>query len=116
MFFSLINSGFAFYWDVSQDWDLTLFSPSRGNPEHPYGLRRHRYFTDRQYYWAIAIDFVIRFSWFSNFLPWFRWLNELESGIFLLMALEVARRWMWVFLRTEAEWGKLSRLLCFFIC
>lgn len=28
------------------------------------------------------------------------------------MSLEVARRWMWVFLRAEAEWGKfLSRLI-----
>ena len=108
-FFNFINSAYSFYWDVTMDWDLTLLSDSRDNPEHPYGLRRHRYFTDRQYYLAIAFDFVVRFSWLSSFIPRFRWLVEYEIGIFILMSLEVARRWIWIFLRTEAEWGKFSR-------
>jgi hypothetical protein len=107
-FFSFINSSYTFCWDVSKDWDLTLFSASRGDMEHPYGLRRHRYFTDRQYYSAVVIDLVLRFSWLSAFVPCLKWLTENESGIFILLSLEAARRWMWVFLRAEAEWGKIS--------
>ncbi|KAL4921621.1 EXS family-domain-containing protein [Aspergillus aurantiobrunneus] len=106
---SFINSSYTFYWDVTKDWDLTLFSEARNDNEYPYGLRRYRHFSDIQYYTAIAVDFVIRFSWVSRFLPGFFWLSETEFGLFLLMFLEVARRWMWVFIRAEAEWVRNSR-------
>ncbi|KAL2860880.1 EXS domain-containing protein [Aspergillus lucknowensis] len=108
-FFSFINSSYSFYWDVTMDWDLTLLSESRNDNEYPFGLRRHRYFTDRQYYVAIAIDFAVRFSWMSKFVPGFLWLSETEVGLFLLMFLEVGRRWVWVFIRAEAEWIRNSR-------
>ncbi|KAL4808459.1 EXS family-domain-containing protein [Aspergillus unguis] len=106
---TLINSSYSFYWDVTKDWDLTLFTDSRNDPEHPIGLRRYRHFSDQQYYAAIGVDFVIRFSWLTKFLPGFAWLNDTEFGLFLLMFLEIARRWMWVFLRAEAEWIRNSR-------
>ncbi|KAL4962865.1 EXS domain-containing protein [Aspergillus stella-maris] len=107
--FTFINSTYSFYWDVTKDWDLTLLTDARNDGEHPFGLRRHRYFADNQYYAAIAIDFGIRFSWMLRFFPGFGWLGEKEFGIFLLMLLEVGRRWMWVFLRAEAEWIRNSR-------
>ncbi|KAL4949952.1 EXS family-domain-containing protein [Aspergillus filifer] len=107
--FTFINSTYSFYWDVTKDWDLTLLTDARNDNEHPFGLRRHRYFADKQYYAAIAVDFAIRFSWVLRFLPGFGWLGEKEFGIFLLMLLEVGRRWMWVFLRAEAEWIRNSR-------
>lgn len=109
-FFTLINSSYSFYWDITKDWDLTLFSEARNNNEYPFGLRRYRHFTDQQYYMAIAIDFAIRFSWMTKFFPGFSWLGDTEFGLFLLMFLEVARRWMWVFLRAEAEWSKFFRV------
>ncbi|BCS24616.1 EXS domain-containing protein [Aspergillus puulaauensis] len=108
-FFTLINSSYSFYWDITKDWDLTLFSEARNDNEYPFGLRRYRHFTDQQYYMAIAIDFAIRFSWMTKFFPGFSWLSDTEFGLFLLMFLEVARRWMWVFLRAEAEWIRNSR-------
>ncbi|KAL4760731.1 EXS domain-containing protein [Aspergillus foveolatus] len=108
-FFTFINSSYSFYWDVTKDWDLTLFSESRNDNEYPYGLRRYRHFSDQQYYAAIAVDFAIRFSWISKFLPGFGWLSETEFGLFVLMFSEIARRWMWVFLRAEAEWIRNSR-------
>ncbi|RLL94913.1 hypothetical protein CFD26_104808 [Aspergillus turcosus] len=107
--FTFINSAYSFYWDISKDWDLTLFAPSRAHPDYPYGLRRHRFFSDRLYYAAILTNLLIRFSWVSRFLPGFVWLTEKECGIFLLMAFEVARRWMWVFFRAEAEMIRNSR-------
>ncbi|KAI9375451.1 EXS family-domain-containing protein [Aspergillus egyptiacus] len=108
-FFTFVNSSYSFYWDVTKDWDLTLLSESRNDNEYPFGLRRYRYFTDQQYYAAIAIDFTIRFSWMTRFIPGFLWLSETEFGLFVLMFLEVARRWMWVFIRVEAEWVRNSR-------
>ncbi|KAJ5553142.1 hypothetical protein N7494_002520 [Penicillium frequentans] len=102
--FSCINSGYSFWWDVVKDWDFTLFSPERRDSRYPFGLRRHRYFTsDRLYHYVIIADFVLRFSWLLRILPGLAWLPETESGLFLLMIGEVARRWMWVFFRIEAE-------------
>ena len=88
------------------DWDFTLFSAERLDRDHPYGLRRHRCFSsDRLYHYVIIADLVLRFSWLWRVLPGLAWLPESESGLFMLMFLEVVRRWMWVFFRVETEWG-----------
>lgn len=58
------------------------------------------------YYCAIVIDLILRFTWLSRLSPRLDKVNNVESGIFLLIFLEVARRWMWVFFRVETEWGK----------
>jgi hypothetical protein len=34
--------------------------------------------------------------------------NNLEGRLFLMEVLEVFRRWIWIFLRVEAEWGRFS--------
>jgi hypothetical protein len=89
----------------------------RHDPEHnyPFGLRPHRYFYANQvYYTAIAIDFVLRFTWVSRLSVRINWINDLESGVFVLMFLEVIRRWMWIFFRVETEWGESSRPFAFF--
>ncbi|QVM13676.1 protein-ER retention protein [Coccidioides posadasii str. Silveira] len=131
---ALIQSSFTFYWDVAKDWDLCLFSDIttqfRHNPYHhvssasalsqthefepgldrPFGLRRHRFFhADGIYYGAIAIDFILRFTWMSRLSVRLNWIHDLESGVFALMFLEVARRWMWIFLRVETEWVRSTR-------
>ncbi|KAJ5491440.1 hypothetical protein N7539_003007 [Penicillium diatomitis] len=108
--FSCINSGYSFWWDVVKDWDFTLFSSKRLDREHPYGLRRHRIFSsDRIYHGVIIADLLLRFSWLWRVLPGLSWLAETESGLFLLMFLEIARRWMWVFFRVEAEWIRTTQ-------
>lgn len=104
--FCFINSSYSFWWDVVKDWDLTLFSSERLDKDHPYGLRRHRYFhSDRLYHYVILADLLLRFSWLWRVVPGLTWLPETECGLFILMFLEVARRWMWVFFRVEAEWS-----------
>ena len=104
-----LNSFYSFYWDVAKDWDLHLFSSSasRNNPEHPYGLRRHRYFhTAQLYYVAIVIDFLLRCTWSFKLSPHLDHFNDLEGGIFAMEFLEVLRRWIWIFFRVETEWGE----------
>lgn len=55
------------------------------------------------YYLAIAIDLVLRFTWSIKLSSHLHTINEIESGIFMMEALEVLRRWMWVYLRIEWE-------------
>lgn len=105
-----INSGYSFYWDVARDWDLTLFSSraERENPEHPWGLRRHRWFHAKEFYYAaIIVDAMLRCTWSFKLSPHLDHFNDLEGGIFLMEALEVLRRWIWIFFRVECEWGEL---------
>ncbi|CAI7678849.1 unnamed protein product [Penicillium pancosmium] len=101
---SFVNSSYSFWWDVVKDWDLTLFSSERCDSSHPYGLRFNRCFhSDRLYHLVIFTDLALRFSWLWRILPGLSWITETECGLFILMFLEVARRWMWVFFRVEAE-------------
>ena len=100
----LTNSLYSFYWDVARDWDLTLFSPNRDSPDHPYGLRRARVFSSPSlYYTVIAVDLLLRCSWSLKLSVHLEHFNDIEGGIFLLEIFEICRRWMWVFFRVEAE-------------
>ena len=99
---------------MSKDWDLTLLSSARNppgisSPEYPYGLRRHRYFhAPNIYYTAIVIDLLLRCTWSFKLSPHLDHFNDLEGGIFFMEILEVARRWMWIFLRVETEWVRCN--------
>ncbi|KAH0541907.1 hypothetical protein FGG08_003627 [Glutinoglossum americanum] len=108
LFFVFLNSFYSFYWDVAKDWDLSIFDPNeRDNPEHPYGLRKNMWFRSRGiYYGVIAIDLLLRCTWSFKLSPHLDHFNDLEGGIFVMEALEVLRRWIWIFLRVETEWGQ----------
>jgi EXS family len=111
MFFVFINSAYSFYWDVVQDWDLSLFTSNRNDPEHPWGLRKHRYFQANEiYYFVIALDLILRFTWTLKLSSRLDHFEDVEGGIFMIELLEVFRRWVWVFFRVETEWGMLNCL------
>jgi hypothetical protein len=110
-----INSMYSFYWDVAKDWDLELFTylapSSSRRRSHPASfqprtaLRPRLTFPSRAvYYGAIAADLLLRFTWSLKLSPHLDHFADFESGIFVLELLEVARRWMWIFLRVETEW------------
>lgn len=108
----VVNSGYSFYWDVARDWDLHLFSSAaqRNSPEYPYGLRRHRWFHAKElYYGAIVVDAMLRCTWSIKLSPHLDHFNDLEGGIFAMEALEVLRRWIWIFFRVECEWVRNHR-------
>lgn len=108
----ILNSGYSFYWDVARDWDLTLFSSrwERDNPEYPWGLRRHRYFHAKGFYYAaIIVDAILRCTWTVKLSSTLDHWNDMEGGIFLMQVLEVVRRWMWIFFRVETEWVRNHR-------
>ena len=71
---------------------------------HPFGLRSPLLFRDSiVYYIAVLLNFVLRFTWSLKLSSHLHTVAELESGVFLMEALELIRRWMWVFFRVEWE-------------
>ena len=100
----IINSLFAFYWDVTRDWELTLLTSRRSSAEYPFGLRKNRHFVAVEFYYvAVGLDLLLRFAWSVKLSPHLDFLNEMEGGIFMLELLEVFRRWVWLFFRVEKE-------------
>ncbi|GAA5939938.1 hypothetical protein JCM3775_007154 [Rhodotorula graminis] len=55
------------------------------------------------YYTAICVDLLLRLTWSLKLSSHLHSAQEVESGLFAVEALEVVRRWMWVFLRIEWE-------------
>lgn len=79
---------------------------------YPFGLRRHRFIhTPSIYYTVIGVDLLLRCTWSFKLSPHLDHFNDLEGGIFFMECLEVFRRWVWIFLRVETEWGEYFCLL-----
>ena len=97
-----------------KDWDLTIFSPlERNSPEHPWGLRhRIQFHNSNLYYAAIIADLVLRFTWSLKLSPHLYHFSDIEGGVFFMELLEIFRRWMWLFFRVEAEWGRQNPNVC----
>jgi hypothetical protein len=78
-------------------------------PTGPFGLRSRMLFPDPfVYYLFILLDLVLRFTWSLKLSSHLHTISEIESGVFIMEALELGRRWMWVFLRVE--WEEVKRL------
>jgi EXS family len=79
--------------------------PQTSTQQHyPRGLRPVLLFNDPiVYYIAISLNLVLRLTWSLKLSSHLHSVAELESGIFLMEALELMRRWVWVFFRIEWE-------------
>lgn len=55
------------------------------------------------YHLFTIIDLVLRFTWSLKLSSHLHTIAEIESGVFIMEALELVRRWMWVFVRIEWE-------------
>ncbi|KAG5932028.1 hypothetical protein E4U60_005537 [Claviceps pazoutovae] len=107
----LINSLYSFWWDITKDWDMTLFGSrrERTSPHHPWGLRDRLIFRPVAIYYAvIVLDLLLRCTWSMKLSPHLDKFSDFESGIFLIELLEVFRRWVWIFFRVETEWIRNS--------
>lgn len=114
-----VNSCYSFWWDITNDWGLHLLLPSRfkkvvnintggssssSSAGNPTVLRRTLLFpTPIIYYVCIALDLILRLTWSLKLSSHLHAVHELEIGHFTLEALEVIRRWVWVYLRIEWE-------------
>ena len=100
----LVNSLFSFWWDVTNDFGLHILLPPRATASPSSLLRRTLLLPDPLiYYLIISLDFVLRFTWSLKLSSHLHGVHEMEMGIFILEALEVLRRWLWVFVRVEWE-------------
>ncbi|KAG5933957.1 hypothetical protein E4U59_006518 [Claviceps monticola] len=107
----LINSLYSFWWDITKDWDMTLFGSRRERTSlhHPWGLRDRLIFRPVAIYYAvIVLDLLLRCTWSLKLSPHLDKFSDFESGIFLIELLEVFRRWVWIFFRVETEWIRNS--------
>lgn len=99
----LINSIYSFYWDVTNDWGLELLSNFPVYRNH--GLRPFRVVKSTLvYYLAVVIDVTLRAVWIMKLTYSWNTFPDLETGLFILEGLEISRRALWVFFRTEKEW------------
>ncbi|KAL6623493.1 hypothetical protein ACP70R_033372 [Stipagrostis hirtigluma subsp. patula] len=80
---SVINSLYSFYWDIKRDWDLRNWV----------------------YYWVLGSNLVLRCTWTYKLSAHLRH-NYLT--VFTIAALEILRRFQWVFFRVENEWNKMT--------
>jgi hypothetical protein len=55
---------------------------------------------------ATILNLVLRLTWSLKLSPHLHDVADLEYGVFLLEALEVFRRWIWVYFRVEWEYIK----------
>lgn len=120
---SFINSLYSFIWDIKMDWNFEMFNNLLNKSITKNNLRSRLMFNVKfYYYFAILIDFCLRFIWISRILITqgeFQYSNSpfiifilgnlysLEFGYFTLEFLEIIRRWIWVFIKLETEYIKL---------
>ncbi|CAM6100406.1 unnamed protein product [Calypogeia fissa] len=100
---SVINTCYSFYWDVTRDWDFGLLS-GNCNPKKPL-LRTSLLYRRRWvYWWAIWSNLILRCSWTFKLSAHLRH-NRLT--VFTFSALEMLRRFQWIFFRVECEYNKM---------
>ncbi|KAM7260885.1 hypothetical protein ACFE04_026360 [Oxalis oulophora] len=102
---SVVNSLYSFYWDVTRDWDLSGFSKI-------FKFNRQNYCSNllygRQwvYFWVIGSNLILRCAWTYKLSAHLRH-NYLT--VFTFTALEMLRRFQWIFFRVENEWTKINK-------
>jgi hypothetical protein len=65
------------------------------------------------YHIFTLLDFILRLTWSLKLSSHLHTIAEIESGVFMMEALELLRRWMWVFVRVEWEAVKQAEVRSF---
>ncbi|KAA8526480.1 hypothetical protein F0562_008317 [Nyssa sinensis] len=101
---SVLNSLYSFYWDVTRDWDLSGFTRIfKFSKSH---LFSHMLYGRKWvYFWVIGSNLILRCTWTYKLSAHLRH-NYLT--VFAITALEMLRRFQWVFFRVENEWNKMN--------
>ncbi|XP_057544318.1 uncharacterized protein LOC130823631 isoform X2 [Amaranthus tricolor] len=101
---SLLNSMYSFYWDITRDWDMSCFTRifKFGKPHICSYLLYGRKWV---YCWVIGSNLILRCTWTYKLSAHLRH-NYLT--VFTITALEIFRRFQWVFFRVENEWNKMN--------
>lgn len=96
---AVLNSSFSFYWDVTHDWDFTVFT--RGwdtRARNPLLRPELLYPSPLAYYWLLATNLVLRISWTYKLSAH---LRHNQGTVFVVAVMEAFRRFQWIFVRIE---------------
>ncbi|XP_047323547.1 SPX and EXS domain-containing protein 1-like [Impatiens glandulifera] len=100
----VLNSLYSFYWDVSRDWDLSCFTRIfKFNKSSP--VSHILYGRKWVFFWVIGSNLILRCTWTYKLSAHLRH-NYLT--VFTISALEIYRRFQWVFFRVENEWNRMN--------
>ncbi|KAJ7072174.1 EXS family-domain-containing protein [Mycena amicta] len=133
---AVVNSLYSFWWDVTNDWGLSLLSPNHASQEkpspprrlllshrstaseehittsttqpYPFGLRSTLLFPLPVYPLVVFLNLVLRLTWSIKLSSHLHSKSEGSVAIFWLEIAEVLRRWLWVFVRVE--WEVIKRM------
>nr|CAD1818865.1 unnamed protein product [Ananas comosus var. bracteatus] len=101
---SVLNSLYSFYWDITRDWDLSILSRVF-KFKNPSLITSYLYGRIWIYYWVIGSNLVLRCTWTYKLSAH---LRHNYITVFTIMALEIVRRFQWIFFRVENEWNKMT--------
>ncbi|XP_027773970.1 SPX and EXS domain-containing protein 5-like isoform X3 [Solanum pennellii] len=101
---AVVNCLYSFYWDLTRDWDLSCFTVVF-KFNKPHILSHCLYGRKWVYFWVIGSNLILRCTWTYKLSAHLRH-NYLT--VFTITALEMFRRFQWVFFRVENEWNKIS--------
>ncbi|KAH1120432.1 hypothetical protein J1N35_003592 [Gossypium stocksii] len=103
---SVLNSLYSFYWDVARDWDFSFARMFKFNKSHLYSHLLHG--RTWVYFWVIGSNLILRCTWTYKLSAHLR--NNYLT-VFTIAALEIFRRFQWIFFRVENEWNKINSKL-----
>lgn len=101
---SVLNSSYSFYWDVNRDWDLSTFTRIF-KFNRPHFLSHLLFGRKWVYIWVLGSNLILRCTWTYKLSAHLRH-NYLT--VFTITALEIFRRFQWIFFRVENEWNKMN--------
>ncbi|XP_041009228.1 SPX and EXS domain-containing protein 1-like isoform X3 [Juglans microcarpa x Juglans regia] len=100
----VLNSLYSFYWDVTRDWDLSGFTRIFKFSK-PHFFSHMLYGRKWVYFWVIGSNLVLRCTWTYKLSAH---LRHNYITVFTIAALEIFRRFQWIFFRVENEWIKMN--------
>ncbi|KAM7491721.1 hypothetical protein LguiA_034642 [Lonicera macranthoides] len=101
---AVLNSLYSFYWDVTRDWDLSVFT--RIFKFNKLNFCSNIFYGRKWvYFWVIGSNLILRCTWTYKLSAHLRH-NYLT--VFAISGLEIFRRFQWVFFRVENEWNKMN--------
>ncbi|XP_073035464.1 uncharacterized protein [Primulina eburnea] len=101
---SILNSLYSFYWDITRDWDLSCFTRVFKFSK-PHFLSHLLYGRTWVYFWVIGSNLILRCTWTYKLSAH---LRHNYITVFAISALEMLRRFQWIFFRVENEWNKMN--------
>ncbi|XP_071723202.1 uncharacterized protein [Rutidosis leptorrhynchoides] len=101
---SVLNSTYSFYWDITRDWDMSGFTRIfKFNKPNLFSYLF--YGRTWVYLWVIGSNLILRCTWTYKLSAH---LRHNYRTVFAIAALEIFRRFQWIFFRVENEWNKMN--------